>query len=88
MDKIETGFLAWAKEIEVYDATPLESVTWEAGSSALLYAVHAVVTSEDYFDRLAALWSQEPSKTSSVLSIRIENYKYIKHVGELDIFIE
>lgn len=83
MDKIDTGFLSWAKTIEVYNATPIESVTWEAQSGPLLHAIHAVVSADDYFDKIAALWSQEPSKTSPTLSIRMENYRYIKHMGRL-----
>ncbi|KAJ3537454.1 hypothetical protein NMY22_g5581 [Coprinellus aureogranulatus] len=83
LDKVNTGFLTWAKNIQVYNAAPLESVTWEAHSSPLLYAVHGVVTEADYFERLATLWSQESGKSSSLLSIRIEHYKFIKHIANV-----
>ena len=54
---------------------------WEEASQPCLQAIRDVVTTKDYLSKLAALWSQESSRTNVLTEFRSDNFSYIRSLG-------
>jgi proteasome activator subunit 4 len=88
VDKLETGFLAWAKTINVY--TPGDSnapIVWDPSSAPALQAMHDVLSQDGFIAQLASLWGQESGKSNATLALRTENVLVIKYIGNWFCFI-
>ncbi|KAF6766226.1 hypothetical protein DFP72DRAFT_838774 [Ephemerocybe angulata] len=83
VDKVNTGFLTWGKTIDVYRPATEPSIQWESLSAPVLAAIFEVISRETYFKDLTVLWGQEPTKSSSTISIRSEYYKLIKYMAKI-----
>lgn len=73
----------WTPRIKGYkqatgDGSP---INWGVDTTPFLQIIKATITTSDYFNKLALLWGQEPSKTSSTVELRSENVLYIKSLG-------
>lgn len=83
VDKIRTGFINWTPRIKGYkqatgDGSP---INWGVDTTPFLQVIKTTITTSDYFNKLALLWGQEPSKTGSTVELRSENVLYIKSLG-------
>ncbi|GLB36441.1 putative protein with domain of unknown function (DUF3437) [Lyophyllum shimeji] len=84
VDKIRTGFVAWAPSIKAYRAvgqTP--GVVWEAESWPCLSVIRDVITKADYYPSLLLLWSQESAKLGNNVELRKDNIAYIKSLAKI-----
>ncbi|CAK5268900.1 unnamed protein product [Mycena citricolor] len=85
VDKLESGFLLWTPTVRAYYAgeEQQQPVAWESESLDTLREIHALVTQDDYFGKLAALWSQESVKNTGSLGMRPDNVSYIKTLAKM-----
>ncbi|KAJ2928817.1 hypothetical protein H1R20_g8194, partial [Candolleomyces eurysporus] len=84
VDKLETGFLAWARTITVY--TPGDNnvpVALDPSSTPVLQAIHGVLSQDGFISQLASLWGQESGKSNTTLALRTENVLVIKYIGKV-----
>lgn len=82
MEKLNTGFLAWKPTVKGYvSPTGDEGIQWEADSQATLDAMASVIAEDDYFLKLAQLWSQESSRKDGTTEIRGDNVTFLKSLG-------
>ncbi|KAJ2920211.1 hypothetical protein MD484_g84, partial [Candolleomyces efflorescens] len=91
VDKLETGFLAWAKTVIVY--TPCDAgapIVWDPSSAPALQAIQDVLLQDGFIAQLAALWAQESGKSNATLALRTENVLVIKYLGKIfgSVFLE
>jgi proteasome activator subunit 4 len=84
VDRIPTGFIAWAPTLKAYAPVLDETrLTWKAETQPALEAISSVITEPDYYARLLQLWSQESSRTSSTTELRSDNSTFIKSLAKL-----
>ncbi|KAJ7293229.1 hypothetical protein C8J57DRAFT_19449 [Mycena rebaudengoi] len=85
VDKIETGFILWGPSVEGYKPFQgnTSAVSWESASQPSLRAVGELMLKDDYFQKLAALWSQESNKSSGNVDLRADNLSYIKSLAKM-----
>ncbi|KAJ7129977.1 hypothetical protein C8R43DRAFT_1025251 [Mycena crocata] len=84
VDKINTGFLLWSSSVKGYAPVKGETsaVSWEAPSQPSLRALADLMLKDEYFSKLAALWSQESIKSGGV-DLRGDNVAYIKTLAKM-----
>ena len=84
VDKLDSGFLTWAPTIKAYRKVEAgaSALTWEEASQPLLEAMRGVISQDDFFKQLAALFAQESAKNPSVLKIRAEHVVFVKSIGK------
>lgn len=83
VEKLGTGFLAWKPTVKGYVApSGDEGVQWEAESQATLDAMTSAMAEDDYFLKLAQLWSQESSRKDGTTEIRGDNVTFFKSLGQ------
>lgn len=85
VDKIRTGFIAWAPTVQGYRAvtTDISAFAWEAASQPSLRVIREGVTTEKYFQDLSVLWGQESNRNGSTIDLRLENVAYIKRLAKM-----
>lgn len=83
VDKLDSGFLTWAPTIKVYRrvAEGSSALVWEQASQPLLEAMRAVMSQDDFFVQLTALFAQESSKNPTTLKVRPEHVLFVKSIG-------
>ncbi|KAJ7462735.1 armadillo-type protein [Mycena galericulata] len=84
VDKINTGFLLWAPSVKGYKRTKgdTSAVSWESPSQPSLRAISELMLKDEYFQKLATLWSQETGKSGNV-DLRGDNVAYIKTLAKM-----
>ncbi|KAF7789210.1 hypothetical protein EIP86_000151 [Pleurotus ostreatoroseus] len=84
VDKLDSGFLTWAPTIKAYRKVEAgaSALTWEEASQPLLEAMRGVISQDDFFKQLAALFAQESAKNPSVLKIRAEHVVFVKSIAK------
>jgi proteasome activator subunit 4 len=89
VDKINTGFLLWSPSVKGYAPVKgdISAVSWEAPSQPSLGALREMMLKDEYFQKLAALWSQESGKSGGTVDLRGDNVAYIKTLGLFAIFV-
>ncbi|KAJ6574754.1 hypothetical protein B0H19DRAFT_932973 [Mycena capillaripes] len=85
VDKINTGFLLWSPSLKGYapvmgDTSP---VVWEEPSQPSLQALRERMLEDEYFQKLAALWSQESGKSGGNVDLRGDNVAFIKTLAKM-----
>ncbi|KAL1709113.1 hypothetical protein EV121DRAFT_267575 [Schizophyllum commune] len=85
VDKLDTGFLLWTPTVKAYKPIldPKYIPQWEETSQPCLQAIRDVVTAKDYLSKLAALWSQESSRTNVLTEFRSDNFSYIRSIAKV-----
>ncbi|KAJ7456643.1 hypothetical protein FB451DRAFT_1276697 [Mycena latifolia] len=84
VDKINTGFLLWSPSVKGYKPVgDTSSVSWEAPSQPSLRAISELMLKDNYFQKLAALWSQESGKSGGNVDLRGDNVAYIKTLAKM-----
>ncbi|KAL1690120.1 hypothetical protein GGG16DRAFT_125867 [Schizophyllum commune] len=85
VDKLDTGFLLWTPTVKAYKPIldPKYIPQWEEASQPCLQAIRDVVTAKDYLSKLAALWSQESSRTNVLTEFRSDNFSYIRSIAKV-----
>jgi proteasome activator subunit 4 len=83
VDKIKTGFLLWTPTVKGYKAVQgnAPAVSWELPSQPSLRAISELMLKDDYFQKLATLWSQESGKSGGNVDLRGDNVAFIKTLG-------
>ncbi|KAG7099513.1 hypothetical protein E1B28_001358 [Marasmius oreades] len=83
IDKIQTGFLAWKATLKGYKVPTEDSlIQWELDSSSTLRKINEITGGADFFDKLAALWSQESSKANASMELRSDHVLFIKGLAK------
>ncbi|KAF7339947.1 hypothetical protein MVEN_01912400 [Mycena venus] len=84
VDKINTGFLLWSPTVKGYaPAGNASAVSWEAPSQPSLRALSELMLKDEYFQKLATLWSQESVKSGGNVDLRGDNVAYIKTLAKM-----
>ncbi|KAJ7666470.1 hypothetical protein B0H17DRAFT_1162570 [Mycena rosella] len=85
VDKINTGFLLWAPSVKGYKPVKgdTSAVSWESASQPSLRAISELMLQDEYFQKLAALWSQESGKSGGNVDLRGDNVAYIKTLAKM-----
>ncbi|KAJ6604293.1 hypothetical protein DFH09DRAFT_1300536 [Mycena vulgaris] len=85
VDKINTGFLLWSPSVKGYASVKGETsaMSWELPSQPSLRAISELMLKDDYFQKLATLWSQESGKSGGNVDLRGDNVAYIKTLAKM-----
>ncbi|KAJ7785950.1 hypothetical protein B0H16DRAFT_1488659 [Mycena metata] len=84
VDKINTGFLLWAPSVKGYGAVgDTSALSWESPSLPSLQAVSESMHKDEYFEKLATLWSQESGKSSRNVDLRGDNVAFVKTLAKM-----
>ncbi|KAJ7225864.1 hypothetical protein GGX14DRAFT_422660 [Mycena pura] len=85
VDKIDTGFLLWSPYVKGYEPVrgDTSAVSWDLSSQPSLRALGETLHKDNYFQKLAALWSQESVKSGSNVELRGDNVVFIKILAKL-----
>lgn len=83
VDKLNSGFLTWAPTIKAYRrvAEGSSALVWEQASQPLLDAMRTVMSKDDFFVQLTALFAQESTKNPPTLKVRAEHVLFVKSIG-------
>ncbi|KAJ6501707.1 hypothetical protein C8R47DRAFT_1108448 [Mycena vitilis] len=85
VDKIDTGFLLWSPSVKGYAPVPANTpaVSWEEPSQPSLRALRESMQKDNYFQKLAGLWSQESGKSGGSIDLRGDNVAFIKTLAKM-----
>ncbi|KAJ7596682.1 hypothetical protein C8J56DRAFT_918063 [Mycena floridula] len=80
VDQISTGFLSWTPSVDGYRVVVGDqpAISWEAASQPSFDEIRKVIT-EEYLQKLAALWSQEGNS----VDLRSDNVTFIKSLAKM-----
>jgi proteasome activator subunit 4 len=56
-------------------------LSWKLDSLPMLEAVSSVMSSENYFGKLASLWGQESNRNGNTADLRRDHVIFIKALG-------
>ncbi|KDQ54780.1 hypothetical protein JAAARDRAFT_134622 [Jaapia argillacea MUCL 33604] len=84
VDKISTGFISWTPDLKGYQPAPdrTSPFIWDGDSQAAL-SVILLGMNDDYFSKLALLWSQESNRSGGATDVRQDNCVFIKTLAKM-----